>query len=345
MEEVAMTQSESGRPEKEKLTTQRLNEMAFAFRNSAALIAAIDLGLFTAISEGADEPARAAEKLDAPVENTERLMIACAALELLDKAGGRYRNAPDVERYLVKTSLTYFGDYLVYQARTDWDGWKNLTNLVRPPKARFDAIWKDPQAARAFTVAGYNSSISVGHKLAKEFNYSEHSLYLDLAGGSGCYSIAACLRHPNLRAIVFDHPYICAVAEEFIAKAGLSDRIQTHPGNFFDTDYPRGADLISYITPLQVYDQEEVQWLITKAVEALAPGGTMLIIEYMLNDDKTGPLDSVFFHLRGLTPGRKGHVNTGVEFCEFLRKAGCVDTEATEFLPGSLGRVTGRKPK
>lgn len=24
---------------------------------------------------------------------------------------------------------------------------------------------------------------------------------------------------------------------------------------------------------------------------------------------------------------------------------GCVDTEASEFIPGSLGRVTGRKPK
>ena len=133
------------------------------------------------------------------------------------------------------------------------------------------------------------------------------------------------------------------MAEEFIAQAGLSDRIRTQPGNFFEVDYPKGADLISYITPLQVYEKDDVQWLISKAVSALEPGGTMLIVEYMLNDDKTGPLDSVFRHLMGLSSGREGRVNTGAEFCEYLSKAGCADTEVTEFVSGSLGRIIGRK--
>ena len=309
------------------------------------MVAAIDFGLFTAISEGACVPAQVAERLDMPAENTERLMIACAALDLLRKEDDRYSNAPDAEKYLVKTSPTYFGDYLVYQTRADFDSWRNISTLIRPPKTRYESTWRDPQTARTFTVAGYNSSISAGHKLAKEFNYSDHSLFLDLGGGSGCYSIAACLRHPSLKAIVLDHPYVCAVAEGFIAAAGLSDRIRTEPGNFFTTEYPRGADLISYITPLQVYEKDDVQWLIKKSVDALEPGGTMLIVEYMLNDSKTGPLDSVFRHLMGLAPGREGRVNTGAEFCEYLSKAGCVDMEVTEFIPGSLGRVTGRKPK
>ena len=340
-----MAQVESNKQVGQKLTTQRLNEMAFSFRHSATLVAAIDVGLFTAISEGVHEPAQVAQKLDIPAENIERLMIACAALDLLTKEDNKYNNAPDVEKYLVKTSSTYFGDYLVYQTRADFDSWKNITNLIKPPKARYESLWKDLQAARTFTVAGYNSSISAGHKLAREFNFSDYSLFLDLGGGSGCYSIAACLRHPNLRAIVFDHPYVCVIAEEFIAQAGLSDRIKTHPGNFFETDYPKGADLVSYITPLQVYEKDDVQWLIKKAVNALEPGGTMLIVEYMLNDDKKGPLDSVFRHLMGLAPGREGRVSTGAEFCEYLEKAGCVDMRVTEFISGSLGRITGRKPE
>lgn len=339
-----MAQQEIDKSTGQKLTTQRLNEMAFAFRHSATVVAGIDVGLFTAISEGAHEPEQVAEKLDIPTENAERLMIACATLDLLNKEDNKYNNTPDVEKYLVKTSPTYFGDYLVYQTRSDFDSWKNITNLIKPSKARYESIWKDPQAARTFTTAGYNSSISAGHKLAKGFNFSDYSLLLDLGGGSGCYSIAACRRHPDLRTIVFDHPYVCVVAEEFIAEAGLSDRIKTCHGNFFETDYPRGADLISYITPLQVYEKDDVQWLIDKAVDALEPGGTILIVDYMLNDDKTGPPDSVFRHLMGLAPGRKGRVNTGEEFCEYLKKAGCVDMEVVVFLAGSLGRVTGEKP-
>ena len=272
-----MRQDETGRTDGQKLTTQRLNEMAFAFRHSATLVAAIDVGLFTAVSEGAHNPAKVAEKLDIPTDNAERLMIACTALDLLKKEHQEYTNAPDVEKYLVEGSPTYFGHYLVFTTRDDFDGWKNIVNVIKPPRARYESLWKDPQAARRFTVSGYNSSISAGHKLAKEFNFSEHSLLLDLGGGSGCYSIAACLRHPNLKAIVFDHPYVCDVAEEFIAQDGLSERIKTQAGDFFNTDYPPGADLIAYITPLQVYEKDIVQRLIIKAVDALEPGGTILI--------------------------------------------------------------------
>lgn len=340
-----MAESKTSGPGSQKLTTQRINEMAFAFRHTGTLVAAVELGLFTAISEGASKPAEAAEKIGIPTENAERLMIACAALELLEKRGSKYVNAPDVERYLVRGNPTYFGDYLVYQTKNDYDGWKNIASLVKPPTARYDVIRNDPQAARAFTVAGYNSSISAGHKLAREFDFSPYSLLLDLGGGSGCYSIAAALRYPQLQAIVFDYSTVCTVTEEFISQAGLSDRVKTYPGDFFQDEFPRGADLVAYITPLQVYEKDDVQFLIKKAFDAVEPGGGIIIVEYMLNDDKTGPLDSVFRHLTGLSPARPGRVNTGVEFREYLNKAGFVDIEVSIFIPGSLGRVTAKKPK
>jgi len=204
----------------------------------------------------------------------------------------------------------------------------------------------DPQAARAFTVAGYNASISAGHKLAREFDFSPYSLFLDLGGGSGCYSIAAAMRYSHLRAIVFDQPNVIRVAEEFIGQAGLSDRVKTHAGDFFKDEFPRGADLVAYITPLQSYEAEDVQFLIKKAFDAVEPGGGIIIIDYMLKDDKTGPLDPAFYHLAArFSQANPGRVNSGVEFCEYLGKAGFVDMEVSQFLPGVLGRVTARKPK
>ena len=331
----------------QKLTTQRINEMAFAFRHTGTVIAALELGLFTAVSERPSEPAEIAEKTGMPVSSAERLMIACAALELLERRGARYVNAPDVDKYLVRGRPTYFGDYLIYQAKNDYDGWKNIASRLKPPKRRYHAMAENPQAARAFTVAGYNSSISAAHKLAKEFDFSRYSLFLDLGGGSGCYSIAAAQRYPHLRAIVFDQANVVAVAEEFIEQAGVSDRVTTIAGDFFDSTFPRGADLVAYITPLQAYGPDDVQFLINKAFDVVEPGGGILILDYMLNDDKTGPLDSVFRHLGGLLSViDSGYVNTKEEFCEYLRKAGFVDVEASgDFIPGSVGKVTGKKPK
>ena len=60
-----MSQSKSDGTEGKKLTTQRINEMAFAFRNTGTLIAALELDLFTALSEGPTTPTEAAEKTPA----------------------------------------------------------------------------------------------------------------------------------------------------------------------------------------------------------------------------------------------------------------------------------------
>ena len=341
-----MTQSESNKPPVEKLTTQRVMEIGLSFRQSGAMAAALDLELFTKVSGGTGEPAELAEEIGIPADSTERLMVACAAMKLLEKRGDRYVNAPDVEKYLVKTSPTYFGDWLKWTIKREYDGWKDIANRLRPPRRGYYATKDDPQAAREFTIAGYNSAISMAHKLAKEFNFSDYELFLDLGGGSGAYSIAAAQRHPGIRAIVFDFPNICKVADEFIAQGGVSDRVKTQPGDFYHDGLPRGADLVSYITPLQSYGKEDVQFLINKAFDAVKPGGGIIILDYMLDDDKAGPMEPAFVHLTGgMSQVNPGRVNTGAEFREYLSKAGFTDIETTEFVPGHIGKVTARKPR
>jgi hypothetical protein len=66
-----------------------------------------------------------------------------------------------------------------------------------------------------------------------------------------------------------------------------------------------------------------------------------------MNEDKTGPMDSVFRHLGGLlSQTDPGYVNTAPEFCEYLKRAGFLDIECREnLIPGSVGMVIGKKPK
>ena len=236
-----MGQPKTRNNEGKKLTVQRLNDMGFAYKQAGTLIAAIELNLFTHVSEGRAMPNKVADKIGIPAESADRLMMACAALGLLEKGDKGYMNAPDVEKYLVKTRPTYFGDYLVYQTKIEYDTWKDLASLLKPPDRTYDAIANDPEKAREFTVAGYEAAISSAHKLAKEFDFSPYSLWLDLGGGSGAFSIAAALRHPQLKTIVFDFPNVVTVAEEFIAKAGVSDRVKTQAGNFVTDEFPKGA--------------------------------------------------------------------------------------------------------
>jgi len=333
-----------------EMKTERLTAMANAFKNAGTLLAAIESGIFTAISEGAGDVAGIAAKTDLPEETVDRLLTVCKTLDLVHEAGGEYENFSDVERYLVRTSRTYYGDYLVYDSKAVYDTWKNVAREFRASREtvprRPYGMLANAEEARKFTVAGYDSAISLAHRFAKRFDFSAYRKWLDFAGGSGAYSIAACERYPHLQCLVLDQPNVIPITKEFIAKHKLEDRIRAEEGNFLKSDdYPKGFDLISFITPLQAYLPEEEIRIFTHTYRALEPGGTILIIDYMLNEEKTGPLDPALMNLQMISNGQyMGRVNTGGDFEDFLTAAGFGEVDYWWLLPHQLGVVTAKKP-
>ena len=325
---------------------KRINEMSIAYQQAGVLWAAIELELFTKVSQGENELAAIANELGVELEATDRLLTACVALGLLEEKDGKFCNAPDVERYLVKEKPTYHGDWALFH-KTGYEMWKDLATTLRPPKpkAMYDYIKDDPNAARAMTVAGYYSSISAGQKFARGYDLSRYSLLLDLGGGSGVYSIMACQQYPNLSAIVLDYPTVCAVAEEFITQAGLSDRVKTCPGDYITDDYPPGADVILICGTLEPRTSEEHKLVIRKAYDTLPPGGGLVLIINMLENDKSGPLEAVCSNLGHVfSPKPWGYIHTAAELSHFLTKAGFVDLEFSDFVPGTYRRLIARKP-
>jgi hypothetical protein len=337
------------------LKTERMTDIALAFKKSCTLMAGVDLGLFSAISSGANTLESIAAAVGLEAEKVDRLLTVCKAIQLIREVDGQYVNMSDVDRYLVKEKKTYFGDYLTYMARRDYDGWAQLTdNLTATPNLNepddgdersYLAMMNDPAAARDFTVAGYEASLPLGYKLTKEFDFSAHRRWLDIAGGSGCYSIAACERFPNLSSTILDLPNVLTIANEYIAKHNLTDRIDTTTGNFLEPGMPTGYDLVSFITPLQGYMPDKVIAALKNARNCLESGGTILIIDYMLNEEKSGPTDPAYVNLFGVRNGKYiNRVNTGSEWANFLGEAGYVEANWGWFTPHQLGLITARKP-
>jgi SAM-dependent methyltransferase len=328
-----------------RVTVKRINEMSLAFQQAGVLWAGIELELFTRISEGSATAGDIATALGTKPEATERLLAACVALDLIEQKDGRYSNRPDVERYLVKGKPTYHGDWALYH-KGDYEQWKNLASVIRPPKDFYQRVREDPKVARQLTVAGYHSSISAGQKFARENDLAGVSLLLDLGGGSGVYSIMACREYPKLRAIVFDVATVCAVADEFIAQAGLSDRIKTHPGDYLVGPYPDGADAILICGTLEPRTSDEHRTVLRKAFEALAPGGTLFLIINMLDDDGKGPLEAVLSNLGHVfSSGPWGGIHSSGEIARMLSAAGFTDMKFSDFVPGTYRRVVAKKPR
>ncbi len=333
-------------------SSERLNELAMGFKKSQALSAALEVDLFSSLSAGAGTPDEVAAHCKIDREVADRLMIICKAMGLIADVDGRTVNVDDVERFFVRDKSTFFGDFLRFTIGAEYDEWQGFADNIKdassepPPSKLYEGDLNDPERARAFTTAGYNSSIALAHRLAKRFDFSRFSRWLDFAGGSGCYAIAACERHDSVKVIVKDHPNVIPVTREFVGNHNLTDRIEAEPGDFLkQSDYPTDCDLISFITPLHWYLEDDVMKTLSYAYEALPSGGTCLIIGYMLNENRDGPIDPAFYHVQAIRDGHfTGHVPSVPEYAAYLDRAGFKDAAYSWLLPNRLGQIEARKP-
>jgi len=332
----------------DKMTTRRLNDMGLAFMQAGTLVAAIELGLFDALGGGPLALGEIAQRLGIPEERADKLVTGCASLSLVDRAGGRIANAADVDRFLVRGKPTYFGDYLVHLAKGSYENWGKLAQHLKaapaPSAGRYHATAAKPAEARALTEAGYTGSQGTARRLAHRFDFSPYRHLLDLGGGSAVYSIEACRQNPTLRATVVDFPNVCAVAREFIAKAGLTDRIETVGVDFTRDPIPGGADVVLLCGNLHAYDPETACRAVKKAFDVLPPRGAMILCDYMLNEERTGPPVAAFISLSQAFSGGQGRVHSAADFREYLASAGFRVEKVEEFLEGSMGWATAVKP-
>ena len=216
-------------PKQARPTTVRLQRMVRAYRESAALMAGVELGLFTKAAEGGHTEASLSDALGITRLHGERIIVACVGLGLLERDGDKLRNAPDVERFLVEGQPTYAGEWMLF-TKPDWNEWGRLTDHLRnqtPPRADNVKVSEfTVDDARKYHRATYSIGRGAGRLFVRQVDLTGKKHMIDIGGGSGAYCIEACKVHPNLRASVLDLASVAEVAKEFIAEQDLSDRIE-----------------------------------------------------------------------------------------------------------------------
>ena len=112
---------------------------------------------------------------------------------------------------------------------------------------------------------------------------------LDIAAGHGMFGITIARQSPDARLVALDWPNVLAVARENAAKAGIGERFDTIAGSAFDVDWGRDYDVALLPNFLHHFDRPTNESLLRRAREALAPGGRVLVVEMVPNDDRVKP--------------------------------------------------------
>lgn len=306
----------------------QLMAMARGFQAAKMLMVAVDLGAFDFLEE-ARSPAEVAAHLKADARATDIFLNGLAAQGLVVKDGDKFHNSPGPSRYLVHGKEEYRGAILRHMHHT-MEGWSYLADTIvagHPPELEPEK-WLDrnkdrsEQEMRNFIWGMHALARDLAPQVAARLDLRRVRHLLDLGGGPGTYAITFCQAHPELRATVFDLPGPVQIAQENIARLGLSHRIDTLTGNFLKDGIGSGYDAIWISHILHSHTEEQCHLILKKSIQALTTGGILAIQDFYLNDDGYRPPAAAMFsvHMLAVTPGGRSYKHR--EVAQWLVGAG-----------------------
>ena len=299
-----------------------LMETMRGFQESRVLLTAVELDIFTAVGPGATA-AEISKKLGTHPRATETLLNALVAMSALTKKDGAFHNTPDTERYLVAGSRDYARPALMHTVHMA-NSWATLTDCVRSGTAVIPpgVDKQDPQWTESFIAAMHRGAERTAVQVVRAVGVRGVRRLLDIGGGSGAYSIAFAKTSPTLRAEVLDLASVVPIAKKHIAEAGVADRVNTRVGDLTADEFGIDYDLILLSAICHMLDPEQNRDLFRRCHRALAPGGRIVIRDFILEPDKTAPKWVALFAINMLVGTKGGSTYTESEYRSWLTGAG-----------------------
>src|SRR5712671_1053988 len=281
---------------------QRLITALNGYQESAALLAAHELGFFPEILRQPQIAADVARRLGTDPRGTEILLDAVVALGGLHRHGATYVLPREFAPYLVPG---HDGDAtgMVEWAHELYGMWGDLARAVREgsPRLRLtgDALLEgDPARVRRYIRAVHTVSREAAPRVAELAPLLPGAALLDVGGGSGIFAAEYARRTPELKATLLDLPPTIEVAREILRVEGVEDLVTFYPGDYRTDPFPGPVDAVLLSNVLQTESEETAGIVLRKAWEALRPGGTLLIHGIMPDSQATPSPAAALFAVR-----------------------------------------------
>lgn len=326
--------------------------LGLGFWGAKTLLSAVELGVFTQLAKGPLDLESLARQLGLHQRGARDFLDALVALGLLERNGGAYSNAPDANYFLDRAKPSYIGGFFEMANARLYPFWGSLTEALQTGKPQnetkagvenpFAALYSDPARLRGFMQAMTGLSLGSARAIAGKFPWNRYKTFADVGGAQGGAAGQIALAHPHLAGAVFDLPQVKPVFEEYVGQLGLSDRLRFVIGNFF-TDQLPSVDVILMGHILHDWGMEEKRALLGKAYEAIAPGGSMVVYDAMIDDERKQHAQGLLSSLNMLIETQAGFDYTAADCRDWMQEAGFREVRS-EHLAGPESMVVGVKP-
>lgn len=265
-------------------TPEAIVDIAIGFMGARQLFAASRIGLFAAIADGASTIDELAAATGVAARQVRILADSMSAQGLLGRELGRYSLLADAAAYLTGPRAELdLAPFLAFLGSTSYDQWRGYDQTVDTDAPGIldldEAGWADFLRG----VMTYNALHA--EMLVRYFDFSGFSSALDLGGLSPEFAIKAMQANAGLETRFMVEPDSVGDVQEAVEAAGLGGR-STVEGAETEDARPDGAyDLVMVNHVVHRFDAETSARILANARVAAAPGATLVMLDFYLDDD------------------------------------------------------------
>lgn len=331
------------------VTPERIMQFAWGYVPPLVLEAGIRHRIFDVLDAGPKTVSQVHEATGASVRGLTAVMNVLAGLNFLAKdAQGVYSLTPESSAFLVSTKPGFQGGLLLHSSRQLIPKWLNLCEIVGTGKP-VTAINQEAEGGdffQQFVVDIFPMSYPSAQVLAQALGLKDAAQtvkVLDLAAGSGVWGIALAQSSEKVRVTAVDWPEVLPVTEKTVDRFHLRDRFSFIEGDLLSTDFGKGYNVATLGHILHSEGEERSRALLAKVFKAMAPGGTIAIAEFLVEEDRSGPIAGLFFAVNMLVNTDDGNTYSFAEISSWLVDAGFVNPR-TVAAPGPSPLILASKP-
>jgi ubiquinone/menaquinone biosynthesis C-methylase UbiE len=327
----------------------RILEMVWGYAPPIILGTAIQCRVFDLLDAGPKTVEELAAASGNSVRGLRALANALVGFNFLTKTPeGRYALTPESATFLVSSKPGYLGKFAEFSGLKMIHTWLPLPEIVRTGKPNTAVNQQDEGAAffqelvEPIFAMSYPATQIAGQALGLA-NAKTPVKVLDIGTGSGVWGIGLAQQSPQVSVTAQDLPNVLDVTRQMAARFGVADRFRFLPGDFHTIDLGTGFNLVTIGHILHMESVDQNRQLLKRVAAAMAPKGTVVISEFLVNQDRSGPPMGLIFAVNMLAHTENGDTFSFEEISAWLKEAGLVNARKIE--PGGpVGLVLADKP-
>jgi len=322
-------------------TIERLGSAAYP---ALAMVAAMQLDLFTPLSTGPMNAKQLADTMGVKPAKLKQLLYALVTAGLLTVKNEQFANTPETDHFLVKGKSTYLGGRHVFYTSRYHEVMQTAASIrTGHPQAKLDFASMFSEDLKIYLRSLHPATMAAGRDLLNRADFSSCRHLLDVGGGSGGLAIAIAAACPQLRFTVIELPSVIPVTQLFIEQEGMTERAEVIVGDPVQGPLVGCYDSAVLRAFIQVLSPNEAQHAFSNLFQVLEPGSPIYILGQVLDDSRISPPESVAFNLVFINVYDEGQAYTENEYRSWLTEAGFTDIERVN-LTGGQSLVTAHKP-